>query len=79
MNKIIDNIVNQIKNLKLERKEPKFVILDIETWNMLRSSKDAREYIWYGHYQEDPYASDKIMGIPVAVVTGNASRIVEVV
>lgn len=79
MNKVIDNIANQVFELNSERKEPKFVILDIETWKELRLDRSVREYIWYGVEHKDPYSSDKIMGIPIAVVTGNASRVVEVV
>lgn len=76
MNKIINNIVNQITTLKSERKEPKFVILDIETWRELKSD---REYIWYEMDQKSPHNPDKIMGISVAIVTGNTSIVVEVV
>lgn len=76
---IIDNIRQQVDEIKQNGQEPKFVILNLETWYKIKAIKEFREYIWFGYEQKNVYNSDKIFGIPVALVTGNEGRVVKVV
>lgn len=70
-----EDVANEIQNQMLEIRRngnrPAYVILDRNTWIMVRGSKDAEEYVQFGHKQKDYESPDKICGLPIALLTGH--------
>ena len=70
----LEDVANEIQNQMLEIRRngncPAYVILDRNTWTMIRGSKDAEEYIQFGYRQRDYESPDKICGLSIALLTG---------
>lgn len=70
----VEDVANEIQDQMLEIRRngnrPAYVILDRNTWIMIRGSKDAEEYVQFGHKQRDYESPDKICGLPIAILTG---------
>ena len=69
-----EDVANEIQDQMLEIRRngnrPAYVILDRNTWIMVRGSKDAEEYVQFGHKQKDYESPDKICGLSIAVLSG---------
>lgn len=72
--------INKIQEqIEAAQQKPKYVVLDTNTWSILRSNPSIREHISYGSEQSEPYSSDMICGLDVAIVTGHPGIVVKVV
>ena len=76
---IVDIIDKQRESLRKTNKVPAYIILDKETFQIVRSGASRRDYLWYGYECVDVNAPDTLCGLIVAVLPGNSmSRIIEV-
>lgn len=70
----LEDVANEIQDQVLEIRRngthPAYVILDRNTWEMVRCSKNVEEYIQFGYKQIDYESSNKICGLPIALLTG---------
>ena len=71
IDKIADEIQDQMLEIRRKGNRPAYVILDRSTWLMVRGSHNAEEYVQFGHKQKDYESPDKICGLMVAVLTGH--------
>ena len=70
IDKVADEIQDQMLEIRRKGSRPAYVILDRSTWLMVRGSHNAEEYVQFGHKQKDYESPDKICGLMVAVLTG---------
>lgn len=70
INKIADEIKDQMLELRRKGNRPAYVILDRGTWSMLRGSEEVEQYVQFGYKQKDYESPDKICGLEIAVLTG---------
>ena len=70
IDKVADEIQDQMLEISRRGNRPAYVILDRGTWLMVRGSHNAEECVQFGHKQKDYESPDKICGLHVAVLTG---------
>ena len=70
IDKVADEIQDQMLEIRRKGNRPAYVIVDRGTWLMVRGSHNAEEYVQFGHKQKDYESPDKLCGLPVAVLTG---------
>ena len=70
IDKIADEIQDQMLEIRRNGNRPAYVILDRSTWLMVRGSHNVEEYVQFGHKQKDYESPDKMCGLHVAVLTG---------
>ena len=76
---ILDTVEDQMRVLRRDHKVPSYVILDKDSFKILRGGVNRRDYLWYGYECVDTNAQDTLCGLIVAVLPGNSmSRIIEV-
>ena len=76
---ILDTIEDQMRVLRRDHKVPSYVILDKDSFKIIKGGVNRRDYLWYGYECVDTNAPDTLCGLIVAVLPGNSmSRIIEV-
>ena len=70
IDKIADEVCEQILTIRKTGNRPAYVIIDRGTWLMIRGSEEVEEYVQFGYKQKDYESPDKMCGLPVAVLTG---------
>lgn len=70
IDKIADEVCEQIRTIRKTGNHPAYVIIDRSTWSMIRGSHNAEQYVQFGYKQKDYESPDKICGLHVAVLTG---------
>lgn len=70
IDKIADEIQDQMLEIRRKGSRPAYVIMDRGTWLMIRGSEEVEKYVQFGHKQKDYESPDKMCGLHVAVLTG---------
>ena len=74
IDKIADEVCEQIRTIRKTGNHPAYVIIDRGTWLMIRGSEEVEEYVQFGYKQKDYESPDKMCGLPVAVLTGYKNK-----
>ena len=76
---ILDTVEDQMRVLRRDHKVPSYVILDKDSFKILRGGVNRRDYLWYGYECVDTNAPDTLCGLIISVLPGaSMNTIIEV-